>query len=85
MQVSTSSDSVIQKLAASANAPKLEVEDMSSDDYNKQEMMLGDKVYSNQTKDAFVSPTLEELYSLVGGADIKVLSISQQNFPFWEL
>ncbi|XP_019193476.1 PREDICTED: brefeldin A-inhibited guanine nucleotide-exchange protein 5-like [Ipomoea nil] len=68
---STSSDSVNQKMAASANAPNLEVEDMSSVDYNKQEMMLGDKVSSNQTKDEFVAPTLEELYSLVAGADIK--------------
>nr|GMC77339.1 brefeldin A-inhibited guanine nucleotide-exchange protein 5 [Ipomoea batatas] len=68
---STSPDSVNQKMAASANAPNFEIVDMPSDDYNKQEMMLGDKVYSNQTKDEFVDPTLEELYSLVGGADIK--------------
>lgn len=82
MQASTSPDSVNQKMAASANAPNFEVVDMPSDDYNKQEMMLGDKVSSNQTKDEFVDPTLEELYSLVGGADIKVLSISQKSFLF---
>ncbi|RAL43783.1 hypothetical protein DM860_014284 [Cuscuta australis] len=60
------------KMDASSNVPKLKIEDMSSDDHNKQESMLRDKCSANQTKDAFVA-SLEELYSLVDGVDIKGL------------
>ncbi|CAH9130093.1 unnamed protein product [Cuscuta epithymum] len=60
------------QVSSTATVPTLKIEDVPSDDHNKQERMLEDKGSSNQTKDAFVV-ALEELYSLVGGVDIKGL------------